>query len=167
MTRPLTGTTNSLLCHEMDLLGMRGRRFWAIDPRMIDPDHRTLVSIASTVASAAYNGKLISPEKVPNTWEDFLKPELKGRKFAVNVRPLNMPSLMAGMGEEGAELCPQDERAGSDLGFGGGPTHGFPIRRGNRSFPDHQLQQLRPRGSERRSRRVSHAKSSSRCRKDP
>jgi hypothetical protein len=85
---------------KMDLLGMANEKVLAIDPRMIDPDHRTLVSIASTVASAAYNRKLISPEKVPNTWEDFLKPELKGRKFAVNVRPLNMPSLMAGMGEE-------------------------------------------------------------------
>ncbi len=85
---------------KIDLLGMASERVLAIDPRMVDPEHRTLVSIASTVASAAYNQKLIAAEKVPNTWEDFLKPELKGRKFAVNVRPLNMPSLMAGMGEE-------------------------------------------------------------------
>jgi iron(III) transport system substrate-binding protein len=85
---------------KVDLLGMATEKVLTIDPRMIDPDHRTLVSIASTVASAAYNRKLIAPEKVPNTWEDFLKPEFKGRKFAVNVRPLNMPSLMAGMGEE-------------------------------------------------------------------
>jgi spermidine/putrescine-binding protein len=85
---------------KMDLLGMASERILTIDPRMVDPDHRTLVSIASTVASAAYNRKLISSEKVPNTWDDFLKPEFKGRKFAVNVRPLNMPSLMAGMGEE-------------------------------------------------------------------
>ena len=85
---------------KMDLLGMASEKVLTIDPRMIDPDHRTLVSIASTVASAAYNRKLISPEKVPNTWEDFLKPEFKGKKFAVNVRPLNMPSLIAGMGVE-------------------------------------------------------------------
>jgi ABC-type Fe3+ transport system substrate-binding protein len=85
---------------KVDLLGMATEKVLAIDPRMIDPEHRTLVSIASTVASVAYNRKLISAEKVPNTWEDFLKPELKGKKFAVNVRPLNMPSLMAGLGEE-------------------------------------------------------------------
>ena len=85
---------------KLDLLGMANEKILRIDPRMIDPEHRTLVSIASTVASAAYNKNLIAPDKVPNTWEDFLKPELKGRKFAVNVRPLNMPSLIAGMGEE-------------------------------------------------------------------
>ena len=85
---------------KMDLLGMATEKVLTIDPRMIDPDHRTLVSIASTIASAAYNRKLIPPEKVPNTWEDFLKPDFKGKKFAVNVRPLNMPSLIAGMGLE-------------------------------------------------------------------
>jgi len=85
---------------KLDLLGMANEKILRIDPRMIDPEHRTMVSIASTVASAAYNKNLIAADKVPNTWEDFLKPELKGRKFAVNVRPLNMPSLIAGMGEE-------------------------------------------------------------------
>jgi iron(III) transport system substrate-binding protein len=85
---------------KLDLLGMASEKVLAIDPRMVDPDHRTLVSIASTVASAAYNKNLIAADKVPNTWDDFLKPEFKGKKFAVNVRPLNMPSLMAGLGEE-------------------------------------------------------------------
>jgi len=85
---------------KMDLLGMASEKVLAIDPRMVDPDHRTLVSIASTVASVAYNKNLIAADKVPNAWDDFLKPEFKGKKFAVNVRPLNMPSLMAGLGEE-------------------------------------------------------------------
>ena len=85
---------------KFDLLGMANERILAIDPRMVDPEHRTLVSIASTIATTAYNQNLIAPEKVPNTWEDFLKPELKGKKFMVTVRPLNMPSLMAGMGQE-------------------------------------------------------------------
>lgn len=85
---------------KFDLLGMANERVLAIDPRMVDPEHRTLVSVASTIATTAYNQNLISPEKVPNTWEDFLKPELKGKKFMVTVRPLNMPSLMAGMGQE-------------------------------------------------------------------
>lgn len=85
---------------KFDLLGMATEKILSIDPRMVDPDHRTLVSIASTVASAAYNKNLIAADKVPNSWDDFLRPEFKGRKFAVNVRPLNMPSLMAGLGEE-------------------------------------------------------------------
>jgi ABC-type Fe3+ transport system substrate-binding protein len=37
---------------------------------------------------------------VPDKWEDFLKPEFKGRKFVADVRPQCMASLMAGMGEE-------------------------------------------------------------------
>ena len=87
---------------KFDLLGLANERVLAIDPRMVDPEHRTLVSIASTIATAAYNQNLITAEKVPNTWDDFLKPELKGKKFMVTVRPLNMPSLMAGVGEEWA-----------------------------------------------------------------
>jgi ABC-type Fe3+ transport system substrate-binding protein len=35
----------------------------------------------------AYNKNLISPDKVPNRWEDFLKPEFKERKFVVDMRP--------------------------------------------------------------------------------
>jgi ABC-type Fe3+ transport system substrate-binding protein len=30
---------------------------------------------------------MIPPEKVPNRWEDFLKPEFRGRKFMVDMRP--------------------------------------------------------------------------------
>ena len=85
---------------QFDILGMANERVLAIDPRMVDPDQRTLVSVASTVAVTAYNKNLIPAENVPNTWDDFLKPELKGKKFMVNVRALNIPSLMAGMGVE-------------------------------------------------------------------
>jgi len=87
---------------KFDLLGMANEGVLAIDPRMVDPEHRTLLSVASTIATTAYNQNLISADKVPNTWDDFLKPEFKGKKFMVTVRPLNMPSLMAGLGEEWA-----------------------------------------------------------------
>jgi len=35
----------------------------------------------------AYNKNLIPADKVPNRWDDFLKPEFKGRKFLVDMRP--------------------------------------------------------------------------------
>jgi len=42
---------------------------------------------------------MIAVEKVPNTWEDFLRPELKGRKFLIDIRPHGMVSPVAGLGE--------------------------------------------------------------------
>ncbi|MBI2989473.1 MAG: extracellular solute-binding protein, partial [Deltaproteobacteria bacterium] len=45
------------------------------------------VSVTSNVTVVAYNKKLISEDKVPDKWEDFLKPEFKGKKFAMMIRP--------------------------------------------------------------------------------
>ena len=84
---------------KFDILGMAQQGVLAIDPRMVDPDNRGVVAIASNLCSAAYNRSLISPEKVPNTWEDFLRPEFKGRKFIVDIRPTCLAGLAAGLGE--------------------------------------------------------------------
>ena len=83
-----------------DILGMVQQGVLAINPKMIDPSYRNLVSVASTICSIAYNKNRIAAEQVPEKWEDFLKPEFKGRKFVADIRPQCMASLMAGMGEE-------------------------------------------------------------------
>src|SRR5262245_7277580 len=73
----------AFLAYQMkfDLLGMAGAGMLTIPSRMIDPVNRNTVS-ANTVANVAvYNRKMIAEEKVPSKWEDFLKPEFKGRKF--------------------------------------------------------------------------------------
>jgi ABC-type Fe3+ transport system substrate-binding protein len=56
--------------------------------------------LTSEPSVVAYNKKLISEDKVPNTWQDFLKPEFKGRKFITDIRPLALAVLVPGWGME-------------------------------------------------------------------
>ena len=85
-----------------DILGMATQKVLAIPPAMIDPNNRNIVSIASSIFAVGYNKKLISEEKVPKNWDDFLKPEYKGKKFLVDIRPLGFAALAAGLGEKWA-----------------------------------------------------------------
>jgi hypothetical protein len=87
---------------KFDILGMAMHKVLAIPPAMIDPANRNIVSIASSIFAVAYNNKLISKEKAPDSWEDFLKPEYKGKKFLVDIRPLGFAALAAGLGEKWA-----------------------------------------------------------------
>jgi ABC-type Fe3+ transport system substrate-binding protein len=69
------------------ILGMAQSGVLNIPPQMVDPKHRTTVALGSAIEVAAYNKKLIAADKVPDRWEDFLKPEFKGRKFVADIRP--------------------------------------------------------------------------------
>jgi iron(III) transport system substrate-binding protein len=91
---------NAAHAMKLDILGMAQQGVFGINPKMIDPEYRNLVSVASSICSIAYNKNRISPDAVPDKWEDFLKPEFKGRKFIADIRPQCMASLMAAMGEE-------------------------------------------------------------------
>jgi ABC-type Fe3+ transport system substrate-binding protein len=71
-----------------------------INPKMVDPEYRSVVSIGSALCSIAYNKKQLAADKVPNRWEDFLKPEFKGRKMLVDIRPYCLSALVPAMGEE-------------------------------------------------------------------
>jgi ABC-type Fe3+ transport system substrate-binding protein len=84
---------------KIDIYGMAEHGVLAIPIGMIDPNKRSIVAEASAIQAVVYNKELIAPEKVPNTWEDFLRPELKGRKFLIDIRPHGMVSLVPGMGE--------------------------------------------------------------------
>jgi len=85
---------------KFDILGMAQSGVLAVPVGMIDPRNRNVVAEGSALSAVAYNKKLLDPEKVPNTWEDFLKPQFKGRKFMVDIRPQGFSALAAGMGEE-------------------------------------------------------------------
>ena len=85
-----------------DILGMAMHKVLAIPPAMVDPKNRNIVSIASSIFAIGYNRKLIPEEKVPRSWEDFLKPEYKGKKFMVDIRPLGFAALAAGLGDKWA-----------------------------------------------------------------
>jgi ABC-type Fe3+ transport system substrate-binding protein len=85
---------------KFDLLGMAQHGVLRIPIEMIDPINRNIVAYSSTVQLIAYNSKIISTEKVPNSWEDFLKPELKGRKFVADIRPQEIAALVPAWGLE-------------------------------------------------------------------
>ncbi|MGH7817990.1 MAG: extracellular solute-binding protein, partial [Candidatus Binatia bacterium] len=78
---------------KFDVLGMAQQGVLQIPVAMIDPVNRNIISYTTNTQVVAYNKKLISEDKVPNTWEDFLKPEFKGRKFLVDIRPQEVANL--------------------------------------------------------------------------
>jgi iron(III) transport system substrate-binding protein len=83
-----------------DILGMAKHGVLKIDPRMVYPVERNMISVTSNLSAILYNRKLISEDNVPTKWEDFLKPELKGRKFLMNIRPLHLAGLVPAWGLE-------------------------------------------------------------------
>ncbi|MBM4297658.1 MAG: hypothetical protein FJ143_07955, partial [Deltaproteobacteria bacterium] len=85
---------------KFDILGMAEQGVLNIPAKVVDSNHRNIVSKGTQVAVAAYNKKLIAPDKVPTTWEGFLKPEFRGRKFLVDVRPLSVANLVPAWGLE-------------------------------------------------------------------
>ena len=85
---------------KFDILGMAEHGVLGIPRQMIDAKNRNVVVLVSYMGVVTYNKNLISPDKVPNSWEDFLKPEFKGRKFIVDIRPQALPSLIPVMGKE-------------------------------------------------------------------
>jgi iron(III) transport system substrate-binding protein len=87
---------------KLDIFAMAKQGVLQIPTEIIDPVNRNIVSLASTIHCVAYNKNLIAPEKVPHSWEDFLKPEFKGRKFMTEVRPQGFTPIAAARGEEWA-----------------------------------------------------------------
>jgi iron(III) transport system substrate-binding protein len=85
---------------KFDILGMAEQKVLDIPTKMIDSVHLNLVAMESAIQVVAFNKCLIDPAKVPNSWEDFLKPEFKGKKFLVDIRPNLQAVMAAGAGEE-------------------------------------------------------------------
>jgi iron(III) transport system substrate-binding protein len=83
-----------------DIMGMAKHGVLNIDPRMIHPVERNIVSFTSVLTVVPYNRKLIADDKVPASWEDFLKPEFKGKKFVLDIRPLQVAGLVPAWGLE-------------------------------------------------------------------
>jgi ABC-type Fe3+ transport system substrate-binding protein len=85
---------------KFDVLGMAQQGVLQIPLGMIDPVNRNIVSYTTNTQVVAYNKKLIPEDKVPSTWEEFLKPEFKGRKFVVDIRPQEVANLIPAWGLE-------------------------------------------------------------------
>ena len=85
---------------KIDLLGMAEQQVLQINPKMIYPEGRNLVGMASQVGAVTYNKQLVPANQVPKSWEDLLKPEFKGRKMLAETRPNTLAGLAPAMGEE-------------------------------------------------------------------
>lgn len=85
---------------KFDILGMAEQGVLKINPKMVDPEYRNVVSFGSAICAIAYNKNELAADKVPNKWEDFLKAEFKGRKLLVDIRPYCLGALVPAMGEE-------------------------------------------------------------------
>jgi ABC-type Fe3+ transport system substrate-binding protein len=85
---------------KFDILGMAEQRVLNIPAKLVDPQLRNLVTIGSNITVVAFNKKLIPAEKVPDRWEDFAKPEFKGKKFVLDIRPLPLGMLVPAIGME-------------------------------------------------------------------
>ena len=79
---------------KFDVLGMAELGVLRMPVKMVDPVHRHVVALESNMQVVAYNKEIIAKDKIPNTLEDFLKPEFKGRKFAFDVRTKALPALV-------------------------------------------------------------------------
>jgi iron(III) transport system substrate-binding protein len=88
---------------KLDLRAMAEFGVLQIPPKMISPESRNIIALSSTVDASAYNKKLLPPELVPKTWEDFLKPEHSGRKMLADIRTNSIAGLVPAMGLEWVE----------------------------------------------------------------
>jgi iron(III) transport system substrate-binding protein len=85
---------------KFDMLGMAKHGVLQIPAEMIDPVNRNIVALQTNLQALAYNKKLVSESKLPATYEDMLKPEFKGRKFATDIRPRAIAALVPAWGLE-------------------------------------------------------------------
>jgi ABC-type thiamine transport system substrate-binding protein len=85
---------------KFDIRGMARHGVLRIPAEIIDPVNRNIAAVNSGMQVIAYNKKLLAADKLPNAWEDFLKPEFKGRKFTADIRPTEIASLVPAWGLE-------------------------------------------------------------------
>jgi hypothetical protein len=85
---------------KVDILGMAERGVLQIPAPMIDPKNRNIIAPYTRLIVSAYNKNFVSAEQLPKSWEDFLKPALKGRKFAADIGPRPIACLVPAWGLE-------------------------------------------------------------------
>jgi iron(III) transport system substrate-binding protein len=85
---------------KFDILAMAEQKILQIPTQLVDATNRNVVAVGSGIQVVAYNKKLIAGERVPDTWEGFLKPEFAGRKFVLDIRPKDTSALVPAWGLE-------------------------------------------------------------------
>ncbi len=72
---------------KVDLQAMAEQGVLQIPVPMVDSTQRNIAAFHSRFHVIAYNKNLVPPAQVPKVWEDLLKPEFKGRKLSLDIRP--------------------------------------------------------------------------------
>jgi iron(III) transport system substrate-binding protein len=85
---------------KFDLLGMAEQGILNIPTQVINPVQRNVIAVASNIQVVAYSTKALTEEKIPHTWEGFLEPQFKGRKFLADIRPTEVAALVPAWGLE-------------------------------------------------------------------
>jgi len=83
-----------------DLLGMSQQRVLDIPSQTIDPKNRNVIALGNRFVVVVYNKNLVPAGQVPKSWEDMLKPEWKGKKFATDIIPQQLAALVPVWGLE-------------------------------------------------------------------
>ena len=93
---------NEYLPHlkKVDMYGMAEHGIIQMPLQMVDPINRNIVAVGSGIQVAAHHKKLLPADSVPDTWEGFLKPEFKERKFTLGIRPKDVAALVPAWGLE-------------------------------------------------------------------
>jgi len=88
------------LLKKIDTLGIATHGVLQIPTQVVESESRAVVSAGTSLQVIAYNEKLVAADRVPNAWEDFLKPEFKGKKFLADIRPQEIAALVPAWGLE-------------------------------------------------------------------
>jgi len=81
-----------------------------------DPDNRAVVAVASGLCAIAYSKERITADRVPNQLGGRSKPEFKGKKLVVDVRPIVWPLDGCPRRGMGAELRNASSRSRTRFG---------------------------------------------------
>jgi ABC-type Fe3+ transport system substrate-binding protein len=85
---------------KFDIVRMAEQGILQIPLPMVDPIRRNVVGFSSRFPVISYSKNLIPPSQIPKSWEDLLKPEFRGKKFAVDIRPQELAVLVPAWGLE-------------------------------------------------------------------
>jgi len=80
---------------KIDLQAMAEQDVLHIPVPLVDSSQRNIVAFHSRFHVVAYNKNLLPPAQVPKAWEDLLRPEFKGRKMSLDIRPGLTPLVAA------------------------------------------------------------------------
>ena len=84
----------------VDIMGMAEVGILDIDPRAVDPVNRNIVATGSGVGGIGYNPDLVTPDEVPDSWDDLLTDTFnaENNQLLVDIRPANVAPMVPAWG---------------------------------------------------------------------